>query len=69
MEVEMSNLDKMVTDKEHNLNVKLDKLNNNVKIFDNYIKENNSEKINAKKELDAVENKRDNLLLEYNKSK
>ena len=69
MEVEMSNLDKMVTDKEHNLNVKLDKLNNNFKIFDNYIKENNSEKINAKKELDAVENKRDNLLLEYNKSK
>ena len=65
----MSNLDKMVTDKEHNLNAKLDRLSKNVKKLDNYIKENNNKKINTKKELDAVENERNNLLLKYNQSK
>ena len=47
MEVEMSNLDKMVTDKEHNSNTKLDRLNKNVEKLDNSIKENNNKKINA----------------------
>ena len=49
MEVEMSNLDKMVMDKENKWSAKLDKLNNDVKKLDNYIKENNDKKINIEK--------------------
>ena len=41
IEVEMSNLDKMVTSKENKWNTKLNKLNNDVKKLDDYIKENN----------------------------
>ena len=41
MEVEMSNLDKMVMDKENKWSIKLNKLNNDIKKLDNYIKENN----------------------------
>ena len=47
MKVKMSNLDKMVTDKENKWSTKLDKLNNGVKKLDNYIKENNDKKINT----------------------
>ena len=42
MEHKMSDLDKMVTSK-------LNKLNNNVKKLDNYIKENNDKIINKEK--------------------
>ena len=68
MEVEMSNLDKMVTDKENKWSTKLNKLNNDVKKLDNYIKENNDKKINKEKKLDIVNNERNKLLLEYNQS-
>ena len=64
----MSNLDKMVTSKESKWSSKLNKLNNNVKILENYIKENNDKKINIEKKLDIVENERNNLLLKYNQS-
>ena len=47
------------------MHAKLNKLNNDVKKLDKYIKENNNKKINIKKELDAVKNERDNLLLKY----
>ena len=68
-ESEMSNLDKMCSDKENKWSSKLDKLNNDVKKLDNYIKENNYKKINIEKKLDAVENERNNLLLKYNQLK
>ena len=45
----MDNLYKKVTDKEHNLHARLDKLNNNFKKLDNYIKENNDKKLIQKK--------------------
>ena len=64
----MSNLDKMVTNKENEWSCKLNKLNNNVKKLDNYIKENNDTKINTEKELEIVENEYNNLLLKYNQS-
>ena len=64
----MSNLDKMVTSKENKWSFKLNKLNNNVKKLENYIKENNDKKINIEKELKIVENERNNLLLKYNPS-
>ena len=51
MKVEMSNLDKMVTDKENKWSTKLNKLNNDVKKLDNYIKENNDKKINTAKKI------------------
>ena len=66
IEVEMSNLDKIVTSKENKWNTKLNKLNNDVKKFDNYIKENNYKKINMEKKLDIFENERDDLLLKRN---
>ena len=47
---------------------KLNKLNNDVKKLDNYIKENNDQKINTEKELEIVENERNNLLLKHNQS-
>ena len=46
MKVKISNLDKMVTDKENKWSAKL---NNDVKKLDNYIKENNDKKINTEK--------------------
>ena len=49
MKVKMSNLDKMLIDKENKWSTKLDKLNNDVKKLDNYIKENNNKKINTEK--------------------
>ena len=49
IEVEMSNLDKMVTSKENKWNTKLNKLNYDVKKLDDYIKENNYKKINMEK--------------------
>ena len=55
MENKMSDLDKMVTSKEDEWNTKLNKLNNDAKEIDNYIKKNN----NIKKE-------HDNLLLRLN---
>ena len=64
-ESEMSNLDKMFTDKENKWGSKLNKLNNDVKKLDNYIKENNDKKVNIEKKLDVVENERNELLLEY----
>ena len=42
---------------------KLNKLNNDIKKLDNYIKENNDQNINTEKELEIVENERNNLLL------
>ena len=68
MENDMSNLDKMFTGKENKCSTKLNKLNYNVKKLDNYIKENNDKKINTKKKLDVVENKRNKLLLKYSES-
>ena len=68
MKVKMSNLDKMVTDKENKWSTKLNKLNNDFKKLDSYIKENNDKKINKEKELDIVNNERNKLLLEYNQS-
>ena len=68
IEVEMSNLDKIVMDKESKWSTKLNKLNNDVKKLDNYIKENNDKKIKIEKELDVNENERNNLLLKYNQS-
>ena len=49
MENDMCNLDKMVRDKENKWSTKLNKLNNDVKKLDNYIKENNDKKINTEK--------------------
>ena len=49
IEVEMSNLHKMVTSKENKWNTKLNKLNNNVQKLDDYIKENNYKKIHLEK--------------------
>ena len=49
MKVKMSNLDKMVMDNENKWSTKLNKLNNDVKKLDNYIKENNDKKINTEK--------------------
>ena len=45
------------------------KLNNDVKKLDNYIKENNDEKINKEKELNIAKNEYNNLLLKINQSK
>ena len=67
MEVEMSNLDKMVMDKENKWSTKLNKLNNDVKKLDNYIKENNDKKINTEKKLDDAKKNYNRLLLEYNR--
>ena len=47
---------------------KSNKLNNNVKKLDNYIRENNDKKISTEKELDDAKNEYNKLLLEYNKS-
>ena len=49
MENDMHNLDKIVTDKENKWSTKLNKLNNDVKKLDNYIKENNDKKTNTEK--------------------
>ena len=69
MEVSTGNLYKKVTDKEHNLRTRLDKLNNNFKKLDNYIKENNDKKIDTEKKLDTANNEYNHLLLEYNQSR
>ena len=61
IESEMSNLDKMVSNKENKWSSKLNKLNNDVKKLENYIKENNDKKINIEKEIEIVENERNNL--------
>ena len=45
------------------------KLNNDVKKLDNYIKENNDEKMNKEKELNIAKNEYNNLLLKINQSK
>ena len=49
MKDDMHNFDKKFTNEENKLYAKLDKLNNNVKKLDKYIKENNNKKINIKK--------------------
>ena len=64
----MRNLDKMVTEKENKWSTKLNKLNNDVRILYNYIKENDDKKINTEKKLDDAKNKYNKLLLEYNQS-
>ena len=66
IESEMSNLDKMVTDEENKWSTKLNKLNNDVKKLDSYIKENNVKKINKEKKLEIAKNERNDLLLKYN---
>ena len=60
----MNHLDKMVTSKENEWNTKLNKLYNDAKKIDNYIKRNND----AKNELDIVEKECDKLLLKLNQS-
>ena len=49
IEVEMSNLDKIVKNKENEFSTKLNKLNNDVKKIDNYIKKNNDKIIKKEK--------------------
>ena len=61
IEIEMSNLDKIVKNKENELSTKLNKLNNDVKKIDNYIKENNDKIIKKEKEYSEI-------LLKYNQS-
>ena len=46
----MNNLDKIVKNKENEFITKLNKLNNDVKKIDNYIKENNDKIIQKEKE-------------------
>ena len=58
MKDDMHNFDKRLMSEKNKLYAKLDKLNNDVKKLDKYIKENNNEKVNIKKELDVVENER-----------
>ena len=47
----MSPSGKIVTNKENKWSSKLNKLNNDVKNIDNYIKENNDKKINTEKKI------------------
>ena len=49
IEIEMSNLDKIVKNKENEFSTKLNKINNDIKKIDNYIKENNDKIIKKKK--------------------
>ena len=49
IEIEMNHLDKIVKNKENEFSTKLNKLNNDVKKIDNYIKENNDKIIKKKK--------------------
>ena len=51
IESEMSNLYKMVTNKENKWSSKLNKLNNDVKNLENYIKENNDKKNQYRKRI------------------
>ena len=52
IEIEIKLLDKIVKNKENEFSTKLNKLNNDVKKIDNYIKENNDKII--KKEKDTM---------------
>ena len=61
IETEMSNLDKIVKNKENEFSAKLNKLNNDVKKIDNYIKENNDKIIKKEKEYNEI-------FLKYNES-
>ena len=54
IEIEMSDLDKFVKNKENELSTKLNKLNNDVKKIDNYIKENNDKIIKKEKEYNKI---------------
>ena len=54
IETEMSNLDKIVKNKENEFSAKLNKLNNDVKKIDNYIKENNDKIIKKEKEYNEI---------------
>ena len=51
------------------MRARLDKLNNNFKKLDIYIKENNDKKIDTEKKLDTANNEYNHLLLEYNQSR
>ena len=57
----MNNLDKIVKNKENGFSTKLNKLNNDVKKIDNYIKENNDKIIKKQKECNEI-------FLKYNES-
>ena len=61
IEIEMSNLDKIVKNKENELSTKLNKINNDMKKIDNYITENNDKLIQKEKEYNEI-------LLKYNES-
>ena len=61
MKVGMSNLDKIAKNKENEFSTKLNKLNNDVKIIDDYIKENNDKIIKKEKEYNEI-------CLKYNES-
>ena len=54
IEIEMSNLDKIVKNKETELSTKLNKLNDDVEKIDNYIKENNDKIIKKEKECNEI---------------
>ena len=54
IEIEMNNLDKIVKNKEYEFSTILNKLNNDVKKIDNYIKENNDKIIKKEKEYNEI---------------
>ena len=61
LEIEMNNLDKIAKNKENEFSAKLNKLNNDVKKIDNYLKENNDKIIKKEKEYNEI-------FLKYNES-
>ena len=68
IEIEMSNLYKIVKNKENEFSTKLNKLNNDVKKIDNYINENN-DKIKKEKEYNAIFLKYHESIKELEKTK
>ena len=69
IEVEMSNLNKIVSNKENEFSIKSNKLNNNVKKIDNYIKENNDKIIKKEKEYNEIFTKYNKSIKELEKTK
>ena len=69
IEIEMSNLDKIVNNKENELSAKLNKLNVDVKKIDNYIKEDNDKIIKKEKEYNEIFLKHNESIKELEKTK
>ena len=61
MENKTNNLNKKVIDKENNLNARLNKINDNIKKIDKYIKENNNFKVKYKESIENIEKDMDNF--------